>query len=85
MVTQDAGTTSNLSINGNFLDYGGCSVNFGSNGAYKNGMQVNGNRFGRAQRNANCAIIHNSARSDLVPAGNVWDNNSAPVSVTRGS
>lgn len=85
MVTQDAGTTSNLAINENFLDYGGCSINFGSNGAYKSGMQVNGNRFGRAQRNANCAIVHNAAKSDLVPSGNVWDNTSGAVAITRGS
>ncbi|MGA9146161.1 MAG: PKD domain-containing protein, partial [Candidatus Nanopelagicales bacterium] len=79
MVTQDAGTTKDLAINGNWLDYGGCSINYASNGAYKTGMQANNNRFGRAQRVSGCAIIHNSTKSDLVPTGNVWDDNGQPA------
>ncbi len=85
MVTQDAGTTKDLAINGNWLDYGGCSINYASNGAYKTGMQANNNRFGRAQRVSGCAIIHNSTKSDLVPTGNVWDDNGQPATPSRGS
>ena len=85
MVTQDSGKTSNLAINGNWMDYGGCSVNFGSNGGYKSGMQANGNRLGRAQRNRGCAIVHNAARSDLRPSANVWDDTSGAIAITRGS
>ncbi len=85
MVTQDAGTTKDLWINGNWIDYGGCSINYGSNGAYKTGMQANNNRFGRAQRVSGCAIIHNSAASDLVPVGNVWDDNGQPAGIKKGA
>jgi hypothetical protein len=84
MITQDAAVTKDLSINGNWIDGGGCSINYGSNGAYKTGMQANDNRFGRAQRNANCAIIHNALKSDLAPTGNVWDDNGAPATIKRG-
>ena len=84
MVTQDAGTTKDLAINSNWLDYGGCSINYASNGLYKTGMQANNNRFGRAQRVSGCAIIHNSTKSDLVPTGNVWDDNGQPVTPSRG-
>ncbi len=85
MVTQDAGTTKDLAINGNWLDYGGCSINYASNGAYKTGMQANNNRFGRAQRVSGCAIIHNSTKSDLVPTGNVWDDNGQPATIKKGA
>lgn len=85
MVTQDAGVTKDLGINGNWIDGGGCSINYGSNGAYKTGMQANNNRFGRNQRNVNCAIIHNSTKSDLVPTGNVWDDNGQPATIKKGS
>ena len=81
---QDAGTTKDLAINSNWLDYGGCSINYASNGLYKTGMQANNNRFGRAQRVSGCAIIHNSTKSDLVPTGNVWDDNGQPVTPSRG-
>ena len=85
MVTQDAGITKDLWINSNWIDYGGCSINYGSNGAFKTGMQANNNRFGRTQRNAGCAIIHNSTKSDLVPTGNVWDDNGQPATIKKGS
>jgi PKD repeat protein len=85
MVTQDAGATKDLTISGNWIDYGGCSVNFGSNGAYKTGMKVENNRFGRTQRNSGCAVIHNSTKSDLVPVGNVWDDNGQPAGIKKGS
>lgn len=84
-ITQDAGVTQNLKINNNWLDGGGCTLNYKTNGAYKTGMQANDNRFGRAQRVANCAIIHNSAASDLNPTGNVWDDNGQPATIKRGS
>jgi len=85
MVTQDAGTTKDLAINSNWLDYGGCSINYASNGLYKTGMQANNNRFGRAQRVSGCAIIHNSTKSDLVPTGNVWDDNGQPATIKKGA
>ncbi len=85
MVTQDVAATSNLAINSNWIDQGGCSINFGSDGAYKSGMQVNGNRFGRAQRVVGCAIVHNSSKSDLAPVGNVWDDTGQAITINRGT
>jgi nitrous oxidase accessory protein NosD len=85
MVTQDVGVTQNLKINENWLDGGGCTLNYKTNGAYKTGMQANDNRFGRVRRVANCAIIHNAAASDLVPTGNVWDDNGQPATIKSGA
>ena len=85
MITQDAGATKDLWINSNWIDNGGCSVNYSSSGAYKTGMQANNNRFGRAQRNPGCALVHNPLKSDLKPTGNVWDDNGAPVAITKGT
>lgn len=85
MVTQDAGTVSNLTIEGNYFDGGGCSVNFGSQGAPKTGLVVRNNRFGRSQRVSGCAIIRNPVASPLTESGNVWDDSGLPVSVTRGA
>lgn len=72
MVTQDYGTTGQLAINRNWMDNGGCSVNIGSKGEYKTGLQMQSNIFGRGQRNAGCAIIYNPLASDLVPVSNIW-------------
>ena len=74
MVTQDAGRTRNLWINSNWIDGGGCSINYKSNGPYKYGMKVNRNYFGSDTRVPGCAIIHNSSRSDLRPQGNLWED-----------
>ena len=32
-----------------------------------------------------CAIIHNSTKSDLVPTGNVWDDNGQPATIKKGA
>lgn len=84
MITQDAGITKNLSISNNWLDNGACTLNYGNGGAYKTGMVANNNRFGRHQTNAGCAIIRRTSSSDLVPLGNVWDDNGAPIAITNG-
>lgn len=85
MITQDAGVTRDLAISSNWIDGGGCSVNFGSKGAYKTGMQASNNVFGRRQRIPGCAIIHNPAVSDLNPIGNVWADSGLAATVKRGA
>lgn len=85
MITQDIGVTKDLWINHNWIDGGGCSLNYGSKGAYKTGMQANHNRFGRNQRVSGCAIVHNAAVSDLNPTGNVWDDSGQPATIKRGT
>ena len=85
MVTQDAGPVSHLTIEGNYLDGGGCSVNFGSNGPPKVGLVVRNNRFGRSQRNIGCTIIRNPVASPLLETGNVWDDTGEPTGIKRGA
>lgn len=85
MITQDAGITGNLWISSNWIDGGACSLNYGSGGAYKTGLQANNNRFGRSQGISGCAIIHNALKSDLVPSGNVWDDTGLPAGIKAGA
>lgn len=84
-VTQDVGRTRNLTIARNWISGGGCSLNFKSNGPRTKRIKVISNRFGRGQRIANCAMIHNPSRSGMRPTGNVWTDTGMPVSATRGS
>ena len=85
MVQQDAGTISDLTIEGNYLDGGGATVNFGSTGAPKTGLVVRNNRFGPNRRNPGMAIIRNPTASPLTESGNVWDETGLPVTITRGA
>ncbi len=86
MITQDAGYVNDLVIANNYLDNGGCSINFGSNGPPKTNIVMRDNRFGKNQRNAGCAIIRNATQTVFsVLQNNVWDDTGAAVSVTRGS
>lgn len=85
MVTQDAGPVADLLIADNYLDGGGATVNFGSEGLIKRNLVVANNRFGRNQRNPGMAIIRNPDKSQLTAFGNVWDDSGLPVSVTRGA
>ena len=85
MVTQDAGTTGDLLMEGNYLDGGGATINFGSGGAPKTGLTVRNNRFGRHQRNPGMAIIRHPVQSPLTESGNVWDDDGTPIKITRGA
>ena len=85
MINQSTGTTTDLWINNNWIDGGGCSLNYSSNGAFKTGMKANNNRFGRSQRVSGCAIVHKASTSDLVPLGNVWDDNGQAITINRGT
>ncbi len=84
MVTQNRGATGDLWILGNWIDHGGCSVNFGSDGKVKAGLVVAGNRFGRAQRVGGCAIIRSKRKSPLQVSNNVWADNGRVVNVSPG-
>lgn len=84
MVTQDRGTTGDLQIVGNWIDHGGCSVNFGSDGKAKAGLVVAANHFGRAQRVRGCAIIRSKRKSPLQVSNNVWLDNGGAVRVSVG-
>lgn len=91
MITQDYSATSDTWFNRNWVNQGWCSVNIAKkNRPYLNGLQLNGNRFGRNQGYANCAIIMNAAHSNLgttagAPTGNVWEDTGAPATIKRGA
>lgn len=84
MVTQDAGTTANLTITGNWIGGGTCSINYSSNGAPKAGMTASRNRFFRTQTLTGCALIANLTATPLVHTGNVWADTNTPVELRRG-
>jgi len=56
--TQDQGTVSNVTIDKNKLDGGGCTINLAEKGkgAFQ-GIKITNNTFGRTTKVANCAII----------------------------
>jgi len=83
-MTQDYSRTHDVSIVGNWMNGGGCTVNIADKG--KTGMTAitaTGNRFGRNTRNADCAIIRGSL-VQLSATGNVWDDNGTPVRIRNG-
>lgn len=79
--------TSNVNIIGNWIDYGGCSVNVArknSNGIV--GLKINDNLFGKNQTvvsgGVKCAMIVDYLSRDLAGnefTGNVWEDGSLPV------
>ncbi len=85
MVQQDAGVIGDLTIEGNYLDGGGATVNFGSGGAPKTNLIVRNNRFGPNRRNPGMAIIRHPVQSPLTESGNVWDSDGTPIKISRGA
>ena len=91
-VNQNGGqTTGNLTIDGNWMNYGGCTLNISENQlAAINNLKVTNNKFGR---NASvlisgepCAIIVSTitkAYAGTVINGNVWEDGSLPVPTIR--
>jgi hypothetical protein len=83
MVAQDRAAISDLQINNNWANGGGCTINIAKKSyPYMSGLVVNYNRFGRNQRNPNCAIVYRYSETSLKPVGNVWDDNGAAVKPT---
>jgi hypothetical protein len=80
-VTQDfGGVSEDLHIEGNWLDGGGCTLNF----AHKGGptpmtkIYVVNNRFGRGST-FNCPILVSTQTQLSQNTGNVWDDTGAPI------
>ena len=83
--TQDRGVVSDVEITGNFLDGGGCTVNFAEKdrGPFQ-GVTITGNTFGRTTKHENCAIIAPATTRDLLTvADNVYADGAA-VRVSDG-
>jgi hypothetical protein len=79
-ITQDFGTVSDVHIEQNFADGGGCTFNFSHNGAATLGQLFTvGNRFGRDSF-FDCPILK-STQTTLTSSGDVWDDDGTPVPV----
>lgn len=80
-VTQDGGGRAyNLRIAGNWLDGGGCTLNFSSKGGPTpmTGIYVDNNRFGRHSF-FNCPILLSTQTKLSSNSGNVWDDTGSPI------
>ncbi len=79
-ITEDFGTVTDVHIEGNFADGGGCTFNFSHKGAASlDGLTTSGNRFGRNSF-FNCPILK-STQTHLVSSGDVWDDDGTPVPI----
>jgi hypothetical protein len=76
-VTQDFGAVTDLSIDGNWADGGGCTFNFSHNGGTSLALTATNNRFGRNSF-YDCPILK-STQTSLTQSGNVWDDDGSPV------
>jgi len=86
-VTQDTGSTSGLTISGNWADGGGCTFNFSGHGPggkllSMGGISVTGNRFGHATKFAGCAIL-TDLQTTISQSGNVFGDTGKPIVVQR--
>jgi len=80
-VTQDGGgTATGLRVEGNWLDGGGCTLNFAHKGGPTpmTGIFVVGNRFGRDSY-FNCPILISTQTVLSQLSGNVWDDTGKPI------
>jgi hypothetical protein len=78
-ITQDFGVVSDVHIDSNWADGGGCSFNFSHNGGSSLAVSANNNRFGRNSF-YDCPILK-STKTTLDAQANVWDDTGAAVPV----
>jgi hypothetical protein len=78
-VTQDFGKVGTITITGNFVDGGGCTLNLSSKGGGPmGGVSVTSNRFGRGSE-FNCPILISTQTTLAANSGNVYDDTGAPI------
>ncbi|MFC0532171.1 hypothetical protein [Phytohabitans kaempferiae] len=80
-VTQDdGGTATNLRVENNWLDGGGCTLNFAHKGGPTpmTGIHVVNNRFGRGSSH-NCPILISTQTRLSTNSGNVWMDTGEPI------
>ncbi len=71
MLTQDAGTVSDVTLTGNRIDGGACSINIKNTTTAPKGVTIADNTFGRGQIYKNCAVRVPTA-FPLDMRGNAW-------------
>ncbi|MEV6928611.1 hypothetical protein AB0M46_29545 [Dactylosporangium sp. NPDC051485] len=73
------GTSTDLRVEGSWLDGGGCTLNFAHQGGPPmTGIAVTGNRFGRGSVFA-CPVLLSTSTTLTQYTGNVFDDNGAPI------
>ena len=80
-VTQDGGdVATNLRIEDNWLDGGGCTLNFSHKGGpAMSGIEVVDNRFGRNRFSKNCPSLISEKTPLSKNSGNVWADTGKPI------
>jgi hypothetical protein len=79
-ITQDGGPTSQVTVTGNWADYGGCTFNFADKGGGSMSIgPVTGNRFGRHQGFSDCTILLGTGTSLVKDSGNVFADTNSPI------
>jgi hypothetical protein len=79
-ITEDFGAVSDVHIESNWADGGGCTFNFSHKGATAlKKLFTSGNRFGRNSF-FKCPILK-STKTTLVSMGDVWDDDSTEVPI----
>lgn len=79
-ITEDFGTVTDVHIENNWADGGGCTFNFSHKGAAAlGGLFTTDNRFGRNSF-FDCPMLK-STKTTLVSKGDVWDDDNTPVPI----
>jgi hypothetical protein len=68
----------NSRVEGNWLDGGGCTLNFNHVSGTLTGIYVIGNRFGRHSF-FKCPILLSTQTTLTQNSGNVWDDTGQPI------
>ena len=84
IITQDAGTVGDLTIDDNDIDGGSASINIVTNGLPLSNIKIRRNHFGRGQRLAGKAILANAKHCVPDITGSVWADTGEPVKVSKG-
>jgi hypothetical protein len=71
-------SATNARVEGNWLDGGGCILNFDNHALPLTTLYVTNNRFGRHSR-FQCPILLSSQSSLSANSGNVWDDTGSPI------
>jgi hypothetical protein len=84
IITQDAGTVGDLTIDDNDIDGGSASINIVTNGLPLSNIKIRRNHFGRGQRLAGKAILANAKHCVPDITGSVWAATGEPITVSKG-
>ncbi|HEY8588030.1 MAG TPA: hypothetical protein VIL55_00625 [Naasia sp.] len=83
IITQGMGKVSNVLLQGNRVDDGGCSVNIAENAhGPLAGISIIDNTFGLTMKFARCAVVVKSAGTTPLLGGNVFSDGK-PITITR--